>query len=109
MNPIYAVIASGYVGSQAIDLRQSLGVRAIAVPLMTSGDLLLQGAMDSTSGSFARLIETRAPGSGDLRFATGPGSRWVALPSVFETLPPYLRLEASVQQTDTRTLTLLSR
>lgn len=108
MKPLFAIINSGFVASQALDCRQIAAIRGMHVPAMTSGDLFVQGALDSSSGSFSRLIETRAVGSDDLKLATGPGSRFVAWP-LGETLPPYMRIEAAVAQTDNRTLTLLTR
>jgi hypothetical protein len=108
MKLLYAVINSGFSTSGPVDARRINAIRAIHVPAMTSGDLFVQGALDSGSGSFSRLIETRAVGSADMRFATGAGSRFIAWP-FGETLPPFLRLEAAVPQADNRTLTLLSR
>lgn len=108
MKPLYAVIASGDLVSGTVDCTQVRAIRAIAVPGMTSGDLGVQGALDSTSASFARFIETRTVPSSDLRFNTGPGSRFIAWP-FGEVLPPYLRLESLVAQTSPRTLTLLTR
>ena len=101
----YTTIASGGSVSGTVDLSQYNQVVAIGVPGLTSGDLLIQGAFDTTSASFQRLLETRV-GSGDLRFATGVGSRMVVGP--FANLPQYARLEISVAQTDNRTLTLLT-
>ncbi len=108
MKPLYAVIASGSAVSATVDARQINMLGAIHVPGMTSGDLTMQGALDSTSGSFARFSDSRAIGSADLRFATGPGSRFVISPFV-GPLPPYIRMESLATQTDTRTITLLTR
>lgn len=111
MNPIYAIINSGYVVSGDVNLTQR-ALLGISVPTITSGDLTIQGNTDTTSANFLRLLETRAPGSGDLRFATGAGSRMVLVPEDFTT-PPYIRLEtitaAGSLQADARTLTLLTR
>lgn len=110
MKSLFAVIASGDLVSGTIDARAIPGIRGIHVPGVVSGDLLIQGALDSSSGSFARLLDTRAAGSGDLRFATGPGSRFIPIPhGLQETFPPYLRLEAAAAQTSPATLTLLTR
>lgn len=112
---VHYVVASGFQVGSPVDLRQHGQIRAIAVPGITSGDLLMQGAMGQangtppTSGDFSRLLETRAVGSGDLRFAAGPGSRWIAGFPFSGALPPFVRPEFAVAQTDTRTLTLLIR
>jgi hypothetical protein len=108
MKPLFAIINSGSIGSQALDCAKIKAIRGIHVPAMTSGDIFVQGASDNSSGSFARMIETRSVGSGDLKFATGPGSRFIPWP-LGETLPAYLRLEAAVAQTDNRTLMVLTR
>jgi hypothetical protein len=108
------VINSGFAVGSPVDLRQHGWLRAIHVPGITSGDLFIQGAMGQANGSppnsgdFARLLEARAVGSGDLRFATGPGSKWIASPFA-ETFPQFIRPETAVAQTDTRTLTILIR
>ena len=111
MQPIYAVINSGYVVSGDIDLRQQ-ALLGVSVPSITSGDLVVQGNTDTTSANFLRLLDIRAAGGGDLRFPTGVGSRMVMLPDNFTT-PPYVRLEIATAtgslQADTRTLTLLTR
>ena len=111
MQQLYAVINSGFAVSGDIDLTQRR-LFGVAVPVITSGDLAIQGNIDTTSATFYRLLETRSPGSGDLRFATGPGSRMVLLPEDIPT-PAYIRLElittVGSPQADTRTLTLLTR
>lgn len=102
---LYTVIASGQSVSADVNLT-TYSLRGIGVPVVTSGDLFIQGNWDTTSAGFTRLLETRSPTSGDLRFATGPGSRmimWdVTMPS-----PPYIRLETAVAQTSVATFTLL--
>jgi hypothetical protein len=111
MSLIYAVINSGALVSGNIDLTKQ-ALFGISVPTINSGDLLLQGGVDTTSANFLRLLEARAPGSGDMRFATGVGSRMVILPDYFST-PPYLRLEVTMAtgsaQTNPRTFTLFTR
>lgn len=111
MQPIYAVINSGQLISGDVDLRQR-ALLGIVVPTISSGDLTIQGNTDTTSANFLRLLETRSPGSGDLRMATGVGSRMVMLPGTFVS-PPYVRLETVMAtgsaQTDARTFTLLTR
>ena len=110
MSQLYAVINSGFLVSGDVDLtkRRLIGIQ---VPTITSGDLAIQGNVDTTSANFMRLLETRGAGSGDLRIATGPGSRVAMLPDDFHT-PPYVRFEticvAGSLQTDNRTLVLFT-
>lgn len=110
MLPIYAVINSGQRVSGDIDLTQK-SLLGISVPTISSGDLVIQGGVDTTSANFFRLLDVRAAAGGDLRFPTGVGSRMVMLPKDF-TSPPYIRLEAVMatgsSQTDTRTFTLFT-
>lgn len=111
MNQLYTVINSGYVISGNVDLTQR-ALLGISVPTVTSGDLVLQGGVDTTSANFLRLLDVRAAAGGDLRFPTGVGSRMVMLPENFST-PPYVRLEMVMAtgslQSDTRTFTLITR
>ena len=88
--------------SDNIDLRGGRIV-AISVPVITSGDLFLQGAFDSTSASFVRIQASvfDSPTSGDLRLATGPGSLMCLWPSTFPS-PSYMRLESAVPQAAAR-------
>lgn len=108
----YAVIASGQNVSGDVDLRKHR-LQAIFVPtLSASGNLAIQGAMDQTSAGFVRFIETRQPGSGDMLFATGVGSRMIPLPDYLPT-PPFARFEvvtaAGSFQAAPTTLTLITR
>ena len=117
MKPLFAIINSGGMVSNGLDLTQVHGIRGIFVPGMTSGDLLLQagyatqsGTTPPASGDYSRFAETRAVGSGDLKLATGTGSRYIPWPLGYgETIPPYLRMESTVSQTNLCTLTLLTR
>lgn len=104
---LFAVVDSGQTVSGELDLRK-IALRAIQVPTITSGDLFIQGnAVDQTSANYVRALETRSPGSGDLRFATGPGSKCLELPrGMLETLP-FGRLETAVAQTNPRTFALV--
>lgn len=102
----YPTIALSAQVSSNIDLRQYPRITAIGVPGVTSGGLSVQGAFDSTSGSFAPLINVAQPGSGDLIFNTGPGSRMIMGP--ITDAPPYLRLALSVPQAAVRTFTILA-
>jgi hypothetical protein len=92
--------------SDDIDLRKGR-LEAIFVPVLTSGDLLVRGALDQTSANFVRLQHPvlAQPLSGDLRFATGPGSRMILWPDNLPT-PSYLRLETSVAQAAAREFTV---
>lgn len=94
-----------------IDLRTlRKGIIAIAVPTITSGDLLIQGNFDSTSAGFVRLQRSPfdTPTSGDLRFASGPGSLMIVWPSIVP-VPSFLRLESGVSQAAARIFTILFR
>ena len=101
------MIVSGATVGPDVDLRQHI-LQAIFCPTITSGDLLMQGNYDSTSAGFFRLMDTRAVGSADLRFATGLGSRMLPWPPGLPQ-PAYARFEAGAAQTDNRTLTLITR
>ena len=91
--------------SDDVDLRGG-NIIAIAVPTITSGDLLIQGGFDTTSASFVRLLQPgTTPLSGDLRFATGLGSRMVIWPDSFPS-PSYVRLETAVPQAAARAFTV---
>jgi len=81
---------------------------AISIPVITSGDLFVQGGFDATSASFVRLINpglSNQTSGGDLRFATGLGSRMVVWSDTFQT-PSYIRLETSVPQAVARAFTV---
>jgi len=75
-------------------------ITAIAVPTLTSGDLLIHGGFDTTSASFTRLLQA-PPNSGDLRFTTGVGSRMVLWPDSLRS-PSFIRLETGVAQAAAR-------
>jgi hypothetical protein len=107
---IFTSIPSGSTVSSDLDLSFGTRLWAIAVPAISSGDLLIQGNFDTTSANFLRLLDSRAPGSGDMRFATGPGSRMIMWPPDLPT-PQKMRLETSVVQalSNVATFTLLVR
>ena len=111
---MHYIINSGFAVGSPVDLRKYSNLRAMHIPGITSGDMFIQGALPTvtgvapSSGDFARLLETRAVGSGPLRFATGAGSAWLAMP-FGDTLPPWIRPEFASAQVDVRTLTLLVR
>ena len=108
----FAVIASGYLVSGDVDLRQRR-LEAVFVPtLLASGTLAVQGNVDTTSANFFRMLEARAAGSGDMQFAVGVGSRMLPWPAGVPQ-PAYARFEiltaAGSIQHDNRTLTLITR
>lgn len=108
----YAVIASGFLVSGNVDLRQRR-LEAIFVPtLLASGELAIQGNIDTTSAQFVRMMETREQASGDLRFSVGVGSLMIPWPETVPQ-PAYARFEvitaAGSLQHDNRTLTLVTR
>lgn len=76
------------------------------VPTVDSCQLFLQGAWDTTSANFVRLMTDQ--GSQDFVLQTGPGSLAAILTTIVAPLPA-LRVETSVAQTDNRTLTLISK
>lgn len=105
MQPIIAIVASGFSVSGDIDLRQRT-LQAIFCPtLAASGDLSVQANMDTTSGNYLRMLVN----SVDLRFPTGIGSRAVIWPSGLHT-PAFARIEiigaVGSMQTDNRTFVL---
>lgn len=103
---IYALVNSGQSVSGNIDARKA-SPQAIAVPTITSGDLMLQGNFDTTSAAFVR-IQKAQPNTGDLRFATGVGSLMLALVDAIPEVA-YYRLETGVVQTNPATFTILAR
>lgn len=105
---LFTVIASGQTVSGDVDLRQ-FKLNAISVPVVSSGDLAVQGNVDTTSAAFTRLLDVRGQqGSGDLRFPIAAGSRMVIWPVGYT--PAYIRLETIMStgsaQTDNRTFVL---
>lgn len=105
---VYTTIASGFNVSDDVDVSKG-PLLGVALPVVTSGFLALQGNLDTTSANFKRLAETRtAPGS-DLLFPTAAGSKMLMIPPTIVT-PPYVRLEivtAGSLQSDTRTFACL--
>ena len=107
MQPITAVVASGFAVSGDIDLRQR-SIIGISVPTINSGGVALQGNFNTTSGTFYRLMDTRGTqASGDLIFPTITGSRMVMWPAGMPS-PSYARVELIGAQTDNRTFVLLT-
>lgn len=110
MDPIYAVVSSGFSVSGDIDLRKR-SLYAIAVPTINSGGggIAVQGNYDTTSARFVRMMDTRGQlASGDLLFSTLVGSRMAPWPAGMPT-PPFARVEITGgAQVDTRTFVLLT-
>jgi hypothetical protein len=104
---VFAIINSGQSVSGDIDLSKAKQVAGVFVPTITSGDLLARGNFDTVSAGFYRMQKPQ-PYTGDLRWATGVGSVYVTWP-LNEQSPPFLRLETSVAQADTRTLVLITK
>lgn len=103
---IFATIAQSGQVTGDIDLSKHALV-GIAVPELTSADLLYRANYDTTSAGFLRVQKTQ-PNTGPITWATGPGSVMLyALTDVGQF--NYARLETSVPQADVRTLTLLVR
>lgn len=110
MQPLNATIAvSGTVSSLA---SPGQGVPyAIWCPTVTSGDMFLRAAWDTTSANYVRIQRdplAAGPLSGDLRFAIGPGSCMVLLPTNYQW-PSNLNVEMSVAQSAAVTFKLLYR
>ena len=103
---VTVAVASGSSVSDTMDARGG-HVHMIAVPALTSGDLFVQGSFESASGSFTRILLPvfAFPTSGDLKFATGPGSRMIMWPQDLPT-PSFIRLETSVAQAAPRSFTV---
>jgi len=92
-----------------IDLRDlRRGIVAISVPVITSGDLFIQGGFDTTSANFTRLLQPPmdGPTSGYLRFAVGAGSCAIPWPANLR-VPEFIRLETSVPQAVARAFSVL--
>lgn len=110
MEPIYAVVSSGFSVSGDIDLRQKQ-LYAIAIPTINSGGggVAIQGNYDTTSAKFVRMMDVRGQlASGDLLFSTVVGSRMAPWPTTLPT-PAYARVEITGgAQVDTRTFVLLT-
>ena len=110
MQPLNATIAvSGTVSSLASPGQGTL--YAIWAPVVTSGDLFIQGAWDTTSANFVRIQRDNfgaGLSSGDLRFPIGPGSNMVLLPTGYQW-PANIRLETAVPQTAAVTFKILYR
>ena len=110
MQPLNATIAvSGTVSSLASPGQGT--PYAIWCPTVTSGDLFIQGAWDTTSANYVRIQRDNViagPTSGDLRFPIGPGSLMVLLPTGYQW-PANIRLETAVAQTAAVTFKLLYR
>src|SRR2546427_10080411 len=84
--------------SATVNVANAITPMGLWVPTVTSGQMFLQGAADTTSASFVRL--QNSTGAGDWTFGVGPGSKAVTLQDV--AIPfSVLRLESSVAQANT--------
>lgn len=103
----FTTIASGSTVSGIVALAGA-DLFSLWVPVLSSGsNVFLQGSYDQTSANFLRL--TNPAGSGDWILGPGgasPGSRAVTLQDPGFGWP-FLRIETSVAQTDTRTFCVL--
>ena len=110
MQPLIAIVASGFNVSGDIDLTKRR-LEAIFCPVISSATaLMIQGNVDATSANFARVRDFRStPMSGDLQFIVAAGSSYVMMPAGFLT-PAYARIELGMivnsLQTDNRTFVL---
>jgi len=86
-----------------VDLRSARRIASIFVPTITSGDVIVRGSYEQSSG-FAAIIHTQGS-SADLRFPVGPGSCFIAWPQTV-IHPPFIRLETSVPQAVAREFTV---
>lgn len=85
-----------------VDLRKEM-LLAVGLPVVTSGNLYVQGNYDTTSALFRRLNDDL----GDFQLNTAAGSKWVSWPQGFPTLS-YARFETQNSQTAIRTLEILT-
>ena len=95
---LYTTISSGGTISATLAIRRGK-IAAIWTPVVTSCDLQLQGSWDTTSAHFADLFFP----DGTWRWKCDIGAGGVVMPLDDAIAVPYLRLETSVAQTDTRT------
>ncbi|MDR7537432.1 MAG: hypothetical protein QN183_13835 [Armatimonadota bacterium] len=99
---LFTTIASGATLSDVVPVIGA-DLFGLWAPAVTSGQVYLQGSWDPVT-NFVRL--TNPAGSGDWAWALGPGQRAVTLQDVAFPFP-FLRLESSVAQTDTRTFVVI--
>lgn len=102
----FAAVLSGSTVTSPIGIgnAEKIGIWA---PTVTSCQLFVQGAFNQTSANFVRLMEANltSPRS-HFVFPVGPGSLGVMLESVVAAFP-FIKLESSLAQTDTRTFGIL--
>ncbi|MDR7401308.1 MAG: hypothetical protein QN155_03650 [Armatimonadota bacterium] len=99
---LFTRIASGATLSDPVAVKGA-DLFSVWAPAVTSCQVFLQGSWDPVT-NFVRL--TNPAGSGDWAWALGPGQRAVTLQDVAFPFP-FLRLESSVAQTDTRTFAVV--
>lgn len=105
MGILFTVIASGSALTDAVDLSHC-HLCTVFVPGIDSADLLVQANFDPRSAGFAR-VQNAPPAGDDVRFPTATGSKVLLWPGE-PPLLPFLKLETSAPQADTRTFTLLT-
>ena len=97
---LFLAVPSGYVVSNYVAIANVDGIGSVWIPAVTSCQMFLQGSWDTTSANFHRIQNTI--GTSTFCMLAADGSK------VFPVLSanigmPYVRLESSVTQTDTRT------
>jgi hypothetical protein len=105
----FAVIFSGSTISSGFVAVPGGILFGLWAPTITSGTVLVQGAfaVPGTNPASANFVRLQNPaGSGDWTFAAGLGSKAVTLQDPAPPWP-FLRLETSVAQTDTRTFAVI--
>lgn len=106
LNSQPAVIASGAVVSGTFEMLGARAVGVLAPAVVTSCQVFVQVASDTTSANFRRA--SKSDGSGDWTWSLGVGNKGVSLHDF--ALPfRYGRLEASVAQTDNRSFAILTK
>lgn len=101
---ITTTIFSGtVVSTPGVDLRNG-SFASVFAPTVTSGDLLLRGAVDASSAFFR--VKTS---SGDVALAMGPGSDCCVIPEHVVRAIPVLALESGVAQAADRVFTIAVR
>lgn len=101
----HTIINSGQFVSGDISLIGA-DLAGLWCPTVTSCNLFIQGSFDTTSGNFVRMLQ--ADGVGDFQLDVGVGSRCAGISEVAHAFP-YLRIEASVAQTDVRSFVVVTK
>lgn len=77
---------------------------AIGIPSITSCQIFLQGAFDTTSADMRRMLQE--DGSGDFAIDAGVGSRTAIVNNILNAIP-VARIETSVPQEAEKTFDLI--